>query len=377
MPAVAQLIAASTPASTVVSMVEPSSWNCAGMAGTGTVELAAPGLTVAGTTVGVAADLTMVVAGLGALAGLATALATTAFATTAAPAAATPAATGFATGRFPTARTAAGGRLGLTVMRAVSLGGALLTMVVPDLLFGSVIEPGVEAAGFSGTPPGGGGVTSVVAGATGAGGVTGVIGAGGVPGTSGLTALNGAGAIAATGLIGETGAGGAPGAAGLTALNGAGVIAATGLMGETGAGGAPGTTGLRAPMGAGAPGTTGRDPGGTGVAGIAGLAGRVAPGAGMTGGGGPALAVPVVGKLAGGVSMGCVRRGGAKTDSIEAAGAFMTPELAAGRMAVVVGETRGGAVTELDFFLAASASASAATAPAVTTATAGATDVGR
>lgn len=132
----------------MVSVVDPSSWNWVDVA---TIAGAAVGLTV-GPAALVVPVLTIVVAGLEADVGLATVLATTAAPAAAATTGTAPT-TGFAVGKLPPARTAVGGRLGLTVMRAVSLGGALLTMDVPDLLLGSGLAAGVEEAGFSGTPP--------------------------------------------------------------------------------------------------------------------------------------------------------------------------------------------------------------------------------
>ena len=207
---------ASKAASTVVSVVEASSWNGAGAAATAGAAVTA-GLTTAARA-GWTPVLTMVVAGFVAATGLA--------------AGAAPAPT---PGKLPPpARGATVGRLGLTVMRAVSLGGALLTTEVPVLLFGSRGTAGVEAMGLSGTLTGGGGVTTVVAGA--------------VPGTIGLTGLGGLTGL--TGLTGRTAPG--PGLA----------------PGETGAGGVTGATG---------------------ATGAIGLTGETALGAGMTGGGGPAL----------------------------------------------------------------------------------------
>lgn len=236
--------------------------------------------------------LTMVVAGLPepALA------ATTAAAPAAAAATMGTAPAGFAVGILPGDRTAAAGRFGLTVMRAVSFGGADLTMEVPVLLLGGGTGTGDETTGFSGTLPGGGGTTTVVAGVE---GVTGVI-----PGAIGLIGLNGA-----TGLIGLTGRT-APGP--------------DFAAGRTGAGGIPG------------------------------LAGATAPGVGITGGGGPAFGVPdgdagVFG------SKDCVLRGGATVPSGDGAGGTGADGVTAGALvggiiAVVVGDTLGGARTELDFF---------------------------
>ena len=236
--AVPQVTTANAAAITVVSMVDPSSWNCP--TGTAIDGVAPVGFIVAEATLGAAAVLTMVVAGLAPRAGLAaTALAATAPATappaTAAATGMAPAA-GLAVGTFPTGRAGAG-KFGLTVIRDVSLGGALLTMVVPDLLLASGIIAGVEEDGFSGAP--GGGVTTVVA-------ADGEVAGGGTLGTTGLTGLNGAGGV--TGLIGLGGA----------------TAASAGLA-----------------------------PGRTGAGGI-GLTGETPPGAGMTGGGGLAFSVPGV-----------------------------------------------------------------------------------
>lgn len=324
--AVPQVSNASTAARTVVSIVEPSSWNWAGIAGTGGAAVATEGLIEAAATLGAPAVLTIVVAGLPpATTGLATGLAATAAPAATATAGAAPA-TAFATGKFPGARTAATGRLGLTVIRAVSLGGAVLTMEVPVLPLGWGIDAGTEATGFIGML-GGGGTTTVVAGVDEAGGVP--------PGTTGLTGLNGA----------------------------------TGLSGPAG-------TGRTAPG-------PGLAPGRTGAGGIAGFTGETPTGAGLTGGGGPALGVPDMGVEVGDSMMGCVLRGGATPASVEdgegggigvgtgEAGAFVE-----GRRAVVVGETRGGGTTVLDFFLAAVRS-SAVSATAAAAIAAGTTVAGR
>jgi hypothetical protein len=69
-------------------------------------------------------------------------------------------------------------------------------MEVPVLPFGPGVEAGVEETGFKGTLPGGGGVTTVVAGAVEL-----------VPGTMGLTGLNGGTPPGKTGLIGLGGGG--------------------------------------------------------------------------------------------------------------------------------------------------------------------------
>jgi len=116
----------------VVSVVEPSSWNCVDGTATAGVASSGTGGLVAVERAVVMPVVTTVVAGLDVDAGLAAVLAAIA-----APAAATTIGTvpaeGFVTGKLPPARTAAGGRLGLTVMRAVSLGGAVLTTEVPVL----------------------------------------------------------------------------------------------------------------------------------------------------------------------------------------------------------------------------------------------------
>ena len=135
----------------MVSVVDPASSNwvdgsaAAGAAvpataipGAGAPGAAAPGMGfVGGNTTRAVTEpaLTTVVAGLEVDAGLAAALAAIA-----APAAATTIGTvppaGFGAGKLPPGRTALGGRLGLTVIRAVSLGGAVFTMEVPDLPLG-------------------------------------------------------------------------------------------------------------------------------------------------------------------------------------------------------------------------------------------------
>lgn len=120
----------------------------------------------------------------------------------------------------------------------------------------------------------------------------------------------------------------------------------TGLMGATGAGGAA---------------AAGFDPGKIGAGGMTGLTGA-GPGAGMTGGGGPALAVPTGSTGAGGPSL----RGGAGL-SCEPEGTGdgggvaidLTGVVVGGTIVVVEGETRGGAATMEDFFLAKRASLAA------------------
>lgn len=135
----------------MVSVVEPSStWNSAGAA---TAAGAATGLAATARAVVAPPPLTIVVAGLAeATAGLATALAATT-APAAGTATGTPPAAGFATGKLPPVRTAAAGRLGLTVMRAVSLGGGLLMMEVPVLEDAPGIAAGAGKTGFIGTVP--------------------------------------------------------------------------------------------------------------------------------------------------------------------------------------------------------------------------------
>ena len=245
------------------------------------------------------------------------------------------AAGGFAPGILPTGRAGEAGRLGLTVMRAVSLGGADLTMAVPDLVLGAGGVAGDEEAGFSGAFPGGGGVTSVVAGA--GGGVTTVVAAAvdeGVAGTTGLTGLSGAIAPGVIGLIGLTGR----------------TAAAGGLApGRIGAGGMPG------------------------------FAGAPLMGAGRTGGGGAALGVMAAGIVAGGGgSMACVLRGGATVDDCDAvAGSGVGGVFIGDVIEVVAGETRGGGMTMLDFFLSVMASTTDSVTAAAAMAAAGTTVAGR
>jgi len=238
-------------------------------------------------------------------------------------------------GRLPTGRAGEAGRLGLTVMRAVSLGGADLTIVVPDLPPAETGVAGVEAVGFNGTLTGAGGVTTVVAAAGPGGGVTTVVAAAVVGGADGTTGL--------TGLKGVT----APGVTGLTGLTGR-TAPAAGLAGRTGAGGMPG------------------------------FAGAPPMGAGMTGGGGPALGAMAPGKT-GACSMTCVLRGGATGGScIEGGGGGVVGVfIGGGWIEVVAGETRGGGMTMLDFFLRVIASSASPATTAAATATAGTTEAGR
>ncbi len=114
--------------------------------------------------------------GTGTAAGFGVAAAFTATAPAAAPAAtATAGVAGLTVGAEPAGR-AAPGRLGLTVMRAVSLGGAVLIAVVPDF------DCGTAATGVFG-----------LSGETGLGATA--------PGTTGLTGAP----VAATGRTGWTG----------------------------------------------------------------------------------------------------------------------------------------------------------------------------
>ena len=171
----------------VVRAVELSSWKRAPGAPTAGVAPGAAGLTVAARAVA-PLDLTMVVAGLAV--GLAPA-ATTAAAAAPATATGTAEPAGFAVGKLPPARTAVPGRLGLTVMRAVSFGGGVLTMEVPVLAFGSGTGIGAAEPGFRGTLVGGGGAITDAAGVP--------------PGPMGLTGAMGAGPPGMMGLIGLTG----------------------------------------------------------------------------------------------------------------------------------------------------------------------------
>lgn len=308
-------------AKAVVSVVEPSSRKAAdavatfvvpavafGRAETGLAVALTAGFATAARAVVAPPDLMIVVAGFEATTAVP---ATAAAAPTAAPAATAgtrPAgAAGLAVGKFPPRP----GRLGLTVMRAVSFGGGDLTTDVPVFEFGSGRFAGVVEVGFNGTAPGAKGVT---------------------------------------GTAGEE-----PGATGRTGL--------TGVM-------PPGTTGRR-------PGLTGRTalgpglaPGMTGGGGITGFAGPAPPGEGRTGGGGPALGVPVGGVGLGGVSMGWVLLGGAASPCWVEAGEVgpvaveASPFDSAGTRSDVVGETRGGGTTRLDFFFGVSASTAASVSPA-------------
>jgi collagen type I alpha len=107
------------------------------------------------------------------------------------------------------------GRLGLTVMRAVSLGGAVLIAVVPDLDCGTAA---IGALGLSGET---GAAAPGLTGETGMTGLTGETATGTAPGTAGLTATGVTGGVA--GLMAATAA--APAAAPTTAA------AATGRTG--------------------------------------------------------------------------------------------------------------------------------------------------
>lgn len=167
---------------------------------------------------------TMVVAGFPPLApdlGAATAPA-------AAPTAKAAAGTGLgaAEGTFA-GRAGAAGRLGLTVMRAVSLGGADLTTAVPVFALGSGGgATGVAVAGFRGATPGAGG--------TAAPGVTGLTGKT-APGATGLTGLTGAAAAGLAGAAGDVGmtGGGGPALGVPTGVGGGGVSMACVLLGTT------------------------------------------------------------------------------------------------------------------------------------------------
>jgi collagen type VII alpha len=179
------------------------------------------------------------------------------------------------------------GRLGLTVMRAVSLGGAVLIAVVPDL------DCGTAAMGTLG-----------LRGETGAA----------APGATGLTGETGR-----TGLTGETATGVAPGMAGLTATGVTGGVA--GFMAATAAAPAAAPTTAAA--------ATGRT--GFGAATGAGVAGEVA-----------GLAVEEITVVLAGVRRGgaTVGLGGREEDESGAAGGFMDNRVG----------TRGGGATDVVFF---------------------------
>ncbi len=286
MAAVPQVTRASTPAAEVERTVDFSS---SGSIGTGT---AAAALGAGGAFMAAVPALT---------------------ATAPAPAAATaaPAATagvaGFTAGVGAAGR-AAPGRLGFTVIRAVSLGGAVLIAVVPDFDCGTAAT---GAFGLSG---------ETALGAT-------------APGTTGLTGLTAVGVT--PGLTGWTGC------TGLTAV---GVVPATTGLTATGVpvgAGAEGVMALTTAAPAAAPATAAAATGRTGFGAATGTA---------VGGGGIGLAVEetTVVLLAGG------RRGGATVGLTEvegegsgAAGGFMD-EGALG--------TRGGGATEVVFFWGASGS---------------------
>ena len=169
-----------------------------GLATGGVVALAAAGLPLATTTVaGAGPGLATGATGVEELEEASAA---------AAPVAATAATTGtapigFTVGIGLAVRVApAFGSVGLTVMRAVSLGGAVFTTEVPDFLFVSGTGTGVAAAGFIGTLPAGRiGLTGLIGMAATAGvGLTGLTGAGGITGLIGAAAL----------VAGTTGGGG-------------------------------------------------------------------------------------------------------------------------------------------------------------------------
>ncbi len=138
----------------------------------------------------------------------------------------------FASGRFPAGRAPDPGRLGLTVIRAVSFGGSLLSTDVPDFLPDSDGGgTGMAAAGFKGagagvstgraTAPGDAGLMGV-AGLGTAGVAPGGVGAAGFMGITGLMGLTAAAAVAgfAAGVPTEGGVG-VEGIAGFTAVTGA------------------------------------------------------------------------------------------------------------------------------------------------------------
>ncbi len=253
------------------------------------------------------------------------------------PAAAPAATAALATGVGPPAATTglAVGKLGLTLIRAVSLGGGVLTACVPVLSLLFAAEVITVVTGFSGAP-GAGGVTAPRAtgdaGRT-APGVTGITGltAPGVTGTTGVPAGLAVTAPGITGLTGGvTGAGAAApgGRTGLTAgMDGVAGVAPAGRTALTGVGGgvvgeAPGSTGFTTGA-APAIDTTGLivggDPAGAETTGLTvGVGGGVAadaPGStGRTTGGG-AVGLTCFGKLSCGID--CVRRGGAMVTAPE------------------------------------------------------------
>jgi hypothetical protein len=143
---------------------------------------------------------------------------------------------GFASGRFPPGRAPEPGRLGLTVIRAVSFGGSLFSTDVPDFLpvSGGGGE-GMVAAGFKGA----GAAASI--GRAAAPGDAGLIGVAGF-GTEGVApgGVGAAGFMGITGLIGLTGVAAAAGFATVVPVGGVGGTAdLTAVTGAAGDGGVP------------------------------------------------------------------------------------------------------------------------------------------
>jgi hypothetical protein len=187
------------------------------------------------------------------------------------------------------------GRLGLTVIRAVSFGGGVLTACVPVLSLLLGMSPGTAAAGLSG-------VTAV--------GTT-------APGATGLTGDTGMTAPGTTGLTGITGVG-APGITGLTATGTTGFTTVGGVGPEDGAATGVGTEGLMAATAA-APAAAPMTAATTGL--ITGATGGGVLGSAEPAGGAIGLIAGVTGGGTGGVTgeggvtdsseIDCVRRGGA------------------------------------------------------------------
>jgi hypothetical protein len=221
------------------------------------------------------------------------------------------------------------GRLGLMVMRAVSLGGALLTIEVPDLLVGSGGVGASEAAdGFIGV--GAPGVTGIAT--TGLTGITGT----GMPGLVPTLVVGAATPPGATAAIGLTGMGILPPATagvgialGITGFTGTAIPATIGcaglvptlVVGAAGVGTTPGRDGLTAI--------------GFTIVGITGLTGAAPPMAEILGALAIVAAVAAIAAPAAtavGAPSGWVRRVGG------------------GDIWVVTACTFGGGTTMLDFF---------------------------
>ncbi|HUB66623.1 MAG TPA: hypothetical protein VL981_03970 [Candidatus Methylacidiphilales bacterium] len=323
-------------AAKMVMSVEPSSGSsklidCAagftGATGVGTVDI---GAAVLAERPGLTADVT--VCGFAAMAAAAPAAAGAIAAAMPAPGLAAGRAAPRAPGLAPP--PAVPGMLGLTVIRAVSLGGwvlgwALITEIPDFLLASGDSDMIVVADGFGGAAVGVRGSTGRVVAAEG----TGLTGLGTTEaGACGVTAPG------MTGLIGLT-----VGVADMGGFVTGGAVGVTGITGTTGVMGAAGVTGTTGLTTGGAPVTAGD------------VAGFTAVGGGITG---ITLGVAAAATAAAATGMAWVRRGGTMADVLGfGAGAAVTGTVGfepSGGVVTDGGMVRGGGETTAVFFNAAS-----------------------